>query len=490
MLREAIQKLTRHTFTYAAAEQLSRLAGLLLVPLYLHYLDEADYGTKELFAVSIAVLAQLCGINITNAMARHYFDDADPVRKGLVVSTTWIAVATSAGVVVVALGAATWFFDGRGWLAQPNAALLARLSLAILWFQLAREVLARYLQTEQRSIAFGAFAVSKIVVELALQVLFVAGLGRGLVGAFEAVALSEAVFASALALWILPRTGLRFSRPIFAGLFAYALPLIPHGVLQFCLHSSDRYFVAALATRDDVGIYALAYKLGYIGNYLLLAPFLLVWYPYVFSLVTAERQSRVVRELGPHFLYGLAGVTLALACFAPEIVDLLADKEGFRSAWVAVPWVAFGYLFWGWFQFAQTGFHVAKRTGPLPWLSALALAVNIALNFALIPPFGFLGAAVATALAFLVLAIATQLAVQRAFPYEFAWMRVLSTLALAAVLASSVGWARLVAADLAPWCGAAALVLWVAWGWLGYLREPERASLRAIVREWRRRPRA
>ncbi|MCE9592785.1 MAG: lipopolysaccharide biosynthesis protein [Planctomycetes bacterium] len=485
MLREAIKKLSQHALTYSAAEQLSRVAGFLLIPLFTHYLSEADYGTKELFAVTLAVLAQLCGINITNAMARHYFDDADPERKKLVVSTTWIAVVTLAGIVVLIFGAATWLVDARAVFGEPRIATLARLSLAILWFQLAREVLARYLQTEQRSVTFGVFSIAKIVCELGLQILFVAGLQRGLVGAFEAVALSEAVFATLLGLWILPRMGLRFSREIFAGLMAFALPLIPNGVLQFCLHSADRYFVAALAERDDVGVYALAYKLGYIGNYLLLGPFLMVWYPYVFSLVVVEKQKRVVAELAPHFLFVMSTLTLALSIWAPELVGLLAQREGYRAAAAAVPWIAFGYLFWGWFQFAQTGFHVAKATKRLPWLSAGAVAVNVIANVTLIPLLGFRGAAIATALTFALLAAATQIAVQSSFPHAFAWRRVLTTIGLAAGLVALVRGFAPEHGRSAEWIKGLVLAAWIGWGWWLYLRADERTTLVTAWRDWR-----
>jgi O-antigen/teichoic acid export membrane protein len=490
LLREAIKKLSQHALTYSAAEQLSRLAGFLLIPLFTHYLTEADYGTKELFAVTLAVLAQLCGINITNAMARHYFDDADPERKKLVVSTTWIAVVSLAGAVVLIFGASTWFVDAGSAFAEPRMATLARLSLAILWFQLAREVLARYLQTEQRSVAFGVFSIAKIVCELGLQIVFVAGLERGLVGAFEAVALSEALFATLLGLWILPRIGLRFSREIFAGLMAFALPLIPNGVLQFCLHSADRYFVAVLAERDDVGIYALAYKLGYIANYLLLGPFLMVWYPYVFSLVALDKQKRVVAELAPHFLFVMSTVTLALSIWAPELVGALAQREGFRAAAAAVPWIAFGYLFWGWFQFAQTGFHVAKATARLPWLSGAALVVNVIANLALIPVLGFLGAAIATAVTFAVLAAATQVAVQREFPHDFAWRRVVTTIGVAALLVAFVRWFGAPEERFTPWLKGLVLAAWVGWGWALYLRADERATLVTAWRDWRARARS
>jgi O-antigen/teichoic acid export membrane protein len=487
VLREATLKLSRHALTYSAAEQLSRIAGLLLVPLYTGYLTEADYGTRELFAVTLAVLAQLAGINITNAMTRHYFDHADAEKKRLVVSTTWLAVVTLAGGIVAVLASAVFLGRGHGWFTDPRIAHVAWLALGILWFQLAREVLARYLQTEQRSVAFGTFSLAKVVCELALQVWFVAGLRRGLVGAFEAVLVSEVTFATLLGMWILPRIGLRFSREIFVGLLAFAAPLIPNGVLQFGLHSSDRYFVAGLATQDDVGIYALAYKLGYIGNYLLLGPFLLVWYPYVFSLGSGDRQRKVIAGLGPHFLFLMSTVTLALALFAPELVGALAERPGYRTAAAAVPWVAFGYLFWAWFQLAQTGYYVAKETGKLPWLTAGALALNVALNLWLIPLRGFLGAAISTACTFAALAIATQISVRRAFPYDFAWRRVLGTIAAAALLAIAVAGLTPAPAmhGLAPKLGA--LALWALFGWGLYLRADERATLFAAWREWRAR---
>src|SRR5262249_19938531 len=158
LLLEAAKKLSKHTFTYAAAEQLSRIAGFLLVPLFTKYLSESDYGTKELLGVTLAVLAQIAGIGITAAMARHYFDGATPEEKRRVVSTTWITVAIVAGALALSLSGVSFIFDGRWIFESPRMAHLFRLTLAILWFQMLREVLGRYLQTEQRSLLFSSLA--------------------------------------------------------------------------------------------------------------------------------------------------------------------------------------------------------------------------------------------------------------------------------------------------------------------------------------------
>jgi O-antigen/teichoic acid export membrane protein len=350
-----------------------------------------------------------------------------------------------------------------------------------------REVLGRYLQTEQRSLAFASFSFAKVFCELALQIVFIALLGRGLEGAFEAVLIAEASFATLYSLWLLPKLGLRFSRSIFAGLFAFALPLMPNGVLQFCLHSADRYFVEALASREDVGIYALAYKLGYIGNYALLGPFLMVWFPYVFSLGALDKQKRIVGELGPYFLCVLTALSLAIALFAAELVDALANRPGFRAAASAVPWVALGYWFWGWFQLAQTGFYVVKDTRSLPWLTGAAALFNALANLALIPRFGFLGAAIATAATFALLALATQVRVRGVFEHRVQWSRILAPLAAAGVAYAA---ARIAAprVDAPAWIvKAIAFALWLAWAWFGgFASASDRSALCEMLREIKR----
>lgn len=77
MLRAAIARLFRHSLIYALAEQLGRLAGFLLLPLTTGYLSEAEFGVREILATTLALLAQISGLNITAAMSRFYFEERD-----------------------------------------------------------------------------------------------------------------------------------------------------------------------------------------------------------------------------------------------------------------------------------------------------------------------------------------------------------------------------------------------------------------------------
>lgn len=489
MLREAIRRLSQHTFAYAAAEQLGRLAGFLLIPLYTGYLTEADYGTRELFAITVAVLVQLAGINITTAMHRNYFEDEDPVRRRRVVSTTFLAVAVVSGLFVAALAVAAPVLVP---LFPSDYAGLDRLwflVLGIFFFQMLREVQNKYLQAEERSVLFGVVSISKLVVEIGLQVYFLVSLGWGIEGLFRAVFLSEAGFCVLLALYTLPRVGLRFSAPIFAALLTFTLPLIPSGVFQFCLHSADRYLLGWLTgSTETVGLYGLAYKLGYVPNYLIVGPFLLIWYPYLFSVGDEKKQSLITGRLLPYFMLMMTGIVFLLATFSEEIVELMARRPGYYEAWKAIPLIALGYWFWSLFHLVQTGFYVRKITGPLPLITGSAVLVNLFANLALIPAYGFMGSAAATALTFAVLVVVTRAKAQELFPIEVSWAKVL----LPAVAAAALFAGCLLGAGLAdPWplsLKIAACIVWFGWIWAGgFFDRAERAEVARLAQNLVRR---
>jgi O-antigen/teichoic acid export membrane protein len=461
VIRAALQKLSRHTLVYSLAEQLSRLAGFLLLPLITDYLGEAEFGTRELLATTIALLAQLAGVNVSAAMSRYYFDERTPAGRGSVISTSILAVAAAAGAVggLALLSAGLWarVLPSN----SPDLDLLLRIAFGIFVLQVVREVQNKALQTQERSVLYGSLAFSKLLVEIGLQILFLVGFGWGLAGLLWAVLAAEALFVAITSAILLPSIGLSFSKPVFAGLFAYSLPLVPNGLLQFCLHSADRYFVGSLGSDRALGLYALAYKLGYLPNYVVLGPFLLIWYPFVFSLESDAKRREMIARLAPIFMLFMTAATLAVGLFAEPLVALAASRESFHTAWTSVPVVAFGYWLWGLFQILQTGFYVTKATGHLPRLTAAAAIVNAFLNFTLIPALGYFGAAVATALTFAALCWSTERSVRATFEVAYPWARILApAFAAAAALVAFHEWPLAGGASRPWWSGAIAFVLW------------------------------
>jgi O-antigen/teichoic acid export membrane protein len=502
LLKDALARLSRHTVVYAAAGQLSKVASFVLLRFYTYHLDPGDYGINELLGNAIAVLGYLAGINMTNAMARHYFDSAEPRHRRLVVSTTlWTVLGASlllGGSLALGAGPiAGWLADRSG--SHPDLQTVVLLTLGIVVLQLLKEVCWRYLQTENRSTTFAISAVAQTVIAVSLQIWLVGYEGRGLLGLFEAVFLGELLTVLALAVVLLPRVGLGFDVALFRQLATYTLPLVPNGVLQFVLNQGDRFVIKSLRGDAEVGLYGFAYKIGQIPNFLLLTPFLMVWYPFIFSVGDEARQKELVARISSYLLAGAAALGLLISILAPELVHAMAGQPEYRVAWTVVPWVCAGYWFWSAFQMAQTGFYIRKRTSTLPWLTAIAAAFNLGANVILVQRYGWIAAAWVTAATFVLLLLVTVRAVRPVFAVDFPWGRILSPL-IAAFVACGIGlW--LVPADLAPLpvglklvgglpAGTIAIKLglclaWAAWMWAGWMTDEERTAALGLVRRGR-----
>jgi len=99
-----------------------------------------------------------------------------------------------------------------------------------------------------------------------------------------------------------------------------------------------------------------------------------------------------------------------------------------------VPIVLIGYLFNGAYYNFMPQVYLPKRTDILIWVTFLGAGVNVAVNFLLIPSCGMMGAAWATLLAYLAMALALHLLSRKLYPIPYEWKRIaLATVIMALV---------------------------------------------------------
>jgi O-antigen/teichoic acid export membrane protein len=96
---------------------------------------------------------------------------------------------------------------------------------------------------------------------------------------------------------------------------------------------------------------------------------------------------------------------LALVAFEKPLVALLGGSEFVNhDSQRAVPGIALGWVGWAAATVLSAEFVVVRKTYVIAVVTALTATVNVLLYILLIPPFGFVGAAWATAASFLLLA--------------------------------------------------------------------------------------
>jgi O-antigen/teichoic acid export membrane protein len=119
-------------------------------------------------------------------------------------------------------------------------------------------------------------------------------------------------------------------------------------------------------------------------------------------------------EDGPETFRIIARLYMGLACagivgltvLSPLLVKWLTAPE-FHDAWPIVGLLAWQSIFYGFYMVASVGIWKAEKTYLSIYLMSIAAIVGLLLNWLLVPAFGGVGAAIATAITYLVWIIAS-----------------------------------------------------------------------------------
>src|SRR5437867_328130 len=106
---------------------------------------------------------------------------------------------------------------------------------------------------------------------------------------------------------------------------------------------------------------------------------------------------------------------LGMAVLGPELMRSMVDSR-YAAGEAVIAVVSLSYVFLGAGYYLQLGMFLTSRTGLIGIVSLAATALNLGSNYFLIRHFGMLGAAWATVLGFLAIAVGSYYCSQRVCP--------------------------------------------------------------------------
>jgi O-antigen/teichoic acid export membrane protein len=416
-----MRRLGRHSAIYGLGGMVSRILAVFLLPLYTRYLDRDDFGAVGVVVALSAVLVTILRLGISSAFFRFYFDSTDREHRRLVVRTSfWFTMASATVGLAAGLALASPFAELLA-LDDPN---LVRAGFVGIWAQMNYEQLTALFRAEERSTAFVVASLANIAVTIGATVLLVVVLEQGAIGVI--VGSFTGTLAVYLALLAVHREqlGLQFSRPLLREMNRFGIPLVPAALALIAVNFSDRFFLVHLAGLDDVGLYEIGVRIAS-AMVLLLTAFRMAWPAFAYSIEDDNEAKRTYAFVLTYLVVIAAWLALTLGLLAPWLVRLLTQPQ-FYDGQRVVPLLAFGGMAYAAYIVMAIGVGRAKRT-QFNWaITGLAAAVNVALNVILIPPYGIMGAAVATVAAYAVMFLAMTWYAQRIFPTPYQWRRVLT----------------------------------------------------------------
>jgi O-antigen/teichoic acid export membrane protein len=447
MMRRVVPRHLSESAIYGLGGALSQAAAIILVPIYVPVLGRADYGVVAVINATISLSVVTATLALPQAFFRWYLKESETAqeRDNVVAATMFVRVIASgaAALIMLLLAAPLVALLGIGFDQLPAFVVIA----PIVFFDSLNQIPLSFLRARRKPAAYVVVAFGRAILGSILIVVGVVVLRLGPLGLVLGSAAASIVAATA-GLVVLYRSGvlrLHWDRNLTRAMLGFSLPLVPAAAAGWALNLSDRYILQAMRGEAVVGVYSLGYTVGFMINAFAVAPFTLAWGAAYWEMAKQDGVRRTFSRIMTGFVAAASVVALGLSAFGTDAIRLfVADFEPGRYV---VPFSAFAYVLYGVYTIGATGLNLESQTRWLPLTLATAAIANVLLNLALIPPFGFVGAAIATLASYVVLAVLTTAVSQRYYAVPWEYWRVGSTLILGFVL----GEAALLGPDLLIW---------------------------------------
>lgn len=374
----------------------SKLLTFFLVPLYTNVLSVTEYGTYDVFNMTIALLVPILTLNILEAVVRFTIDSE---TDNSVIFTYSLRLLVSGFILLCSFVIINYFF---GWIP-----LLKQYSLYFILSYLMSAVSGIMVAFARGIDCVKAVSVSGIISTLVLvllNLLFLLVFKWNLDGYFLANILGVGSQCVYLVIATKAWRYIRFykstpeNRSIQRKLTDYSIPMIANSIGWWVNNASDRYIVIWFCGVAANGIYSVGYKIPNILSLFQLI-FNQAWILSAVRDFDSEDKNGFFSKLYVTYEFLIVTLCSLLIMFDRILASFLYAKD-FYEAWKYVPFILISVVFGAMSGFIGGIFSAAKNSKIYAQSTVIGALCNLVLNIVLVYVFGPIGAAIATALSY------------------------------------------------------------------------------------------
>ncbi|OLB80773.1 MAG: hypothetical protein AUI15_41075 [Actinobacteria bacterium 13_2_20CM_2_66_6] len=476
-----LSRVGRHGLVYGAGMLVSRGVAFIMLPVYTHYLTPDDYGVLQLVQMVLEVVSIVAGSRLGAGIFRFYHKAETPAERRAVLSTALVVLLTSYALAAVAMWALAPAIARTTFRGIQDVALV-RVAGMGLAFEGLLLVPVAYLRVRDRSMFYVVMTTAKLLLQVALNVVFVVYLRRGAMGVLLSTLAANILAGVGLTAYLVRDVGVRLSASAARNLLRFGIPFVGTQIATFILTFGDRFFLKQVADTAAVGLYGLAYQFGFLLAMLSEVPFSMVWEPARFEIANRPDRDEIYARSFIYFNVVLVTIAVCIALFVGDLLRVMA-APAFLPARDLVPIILIAYVLQSWTLVHNVGIQVRERTEFYTLATWAGALVALAGYVVLIPRLFGLGAALATVASFAVREWAVYAVSQRLWPVRYRWGPVIRLLLVA--LAVCVAGLLLPRRDIWVSLGGRLLLLgaYLGGAWhAGVLSVDERLAIRRFIR--------
>lgn len=377
---------------------LIKLKGLITMPVMTYFLSPAEFGVFNIILVTSSMLVPLFSLNLTDGPAIHFVQEKSRERIVVMYNTVTNSVLLFSLMFLPILWLVMYRFGGVYYRYLP---LIIVLLYSNLIYKLVTYVLVIFQKSSKllsnTMLKDGAGTVLTIAVVTAgysyygmIAVLVVTNLAAGIL--VYRYTRKDLVYACVI------------DKQILWQFLKMALPLLPVFFFSWVIQSCDSYFLAYFKGEQAVGKYSIIYGLTSVILSLTMA-LNYFWFP-VSARLWVENREKYRKAFIAMFAGFVTVLFVAVTLFelnSRMIMQLMVRRPEYHDAYIITGIIAFAFAMQVLITLLTAPLYSNGNTKTIFSAYLCGGIVNTVLNIALIPSTGILGAAVSTAVSYLVI---------------------------------------------------------------------------------------
>ncbi|MCM8821619.1 MAG: oligosaccharide flippase family protein [Candidatus Omnitrophica bacterium] len=396
--------LTRAFTSFSSVQIIGTLVGLLVLSLYTRHLSPEDYGKITFIMIFVIIASIVIDSGLNTAFSIRFYKVSEEENKKNIYT-----VLIYNFIVLLVFCSVFLLFPG---LFEKLLKVKISFHQKLLIFYLILTSIAGRFYTNLLLISKkpkSYFIVNSyfFLAVIAMSFVFLVVWEKGYFSYIYAYAIAHSVLAIAGMFYFLtaykPKIAGVFSKKNLISILKLGFPLVPNSLLLMLLTYADRYILEKYMDLAAVGIYSVGYVFADKVSTIVINPAGQALTPVSFQTFarSVSEYTVLLKKIFESY-WLMIGIFLALYfSVLREIFELIVGTK-YVEGYNIIPIVIAGTIFWGAANMIGGTVVIKEKTDKVFLFSLLAVVLNIALNFLLIPAYGIYGAALATFVSYVI----------------------------------------------------------------------------------------
>ncbi len=389
-----LKSTAKSSVIYSLGNISTKVAGFILIPLYLHYLSAAEYGALVLMEVISVALTVILGLSLYTGFARWYYDKEYLTRQKSLFFTSVVVLLGICILLVLFLNPFSNVLS-RLVLNDQSYAKIFNLMIIVSAIQILTATPSTLMRLQEKPFLFITTNILRLIITIVFTLIFMVHYKSGLIGIYQAQLIANIVYFICIIPYMLKNSELKFEYKALKEMLAYCLPFVLMSISAIIISFTDKFLLKEFKNLAASGVYGLSFRISNTIYYLIVDSVNLALAPIIFKIMYDKNSQRFYSKIVTYLAFAILLCIMGLSFFGKELVELFSSKKEYFSAYKFIPILSFAALFMMLKDSMVRALNIVKKSRVISITTICVSFANVILNFALIPLLMTTGASLA-----------------------------------------------------------------------------------------------